>query len=331
MMREFAITRRSLLGGTAALAAASLVGKSIVGPAWARAPLTNTQAPSFYRFKIGTIEATVVSDGPLGPLGEPSSSFVGVPKEEIGRMLSDNFLATDNIMLEQNVLVANTGERLVLFDTGMGPVKMFGPNSGRLLASLQAAGIAASDIDAVVLTHAHPDHCWGLMGEDGKPVFPNAQIYMAQADLDFWTDEAKLAQEAIKPMIEGARRNLTPNRARIAFVKDGQEFLPGIQALAAPGHTVGHTAYLLTSQGQTLCFAGDIAHHHVLSVEKPRIRFAFDTAADQAVSTRLRVLDMLATQRLPFVSYHFPWPGIGHVAKQGDGFRYIPTPIRTVL
>src|SRR5262245_42517455 len=141
MMREFAITRRSLLGGTAALATASLAGKSIVGPAWARAPLTNTQAPSFYRFRIGAIEATVVSDGPLGPLGEPSSTFVGAPKEEIGRTLSDNFLSTDNMVFEQNALVANTGDRLVLFDTGMGPVKMLGPSSGRLPASLQAAGI----------------------------------------------------------------------------------------------------------------------------------------------------------------------------------------------
>ena len=330
-MQNHILTRRALLGGSAALVGTGLLGKDLIGPAAARAPLTNTQAPSFYRFRIGTIEATVVSDGPIGPMGEPSASFVGVPKDEIGRMLSENFLPTDNLVLEQNVLVANTGDRLVLFDTGMGAIKMFGPTTGRLLDSLRVAGIAATDIDAVVLTHAHPDHCWGLMSEDGKPVFPNAQIYMTQADFDFWTDEAKLAQDAIKPMIEGARRNLTPNRARIVFVKDGQELLPGIQALAAPGHTVGHTSYLLTSQGQTLCFAGDIAHHHVLSVERPRIRFAFDTDAEQAVSTRLRIFDMLAAQRLPFLSYHFPWPGIGHIAKHGDGFRYFAAPMRMVL
>jgi glyoxylase-like metal-dependent hydrolase (beta-lactamase superfamily II) len=132
-------------------------------------------------------------------------------------------------------------------------------------------------------------------------------------------------------MIEGARRNLTPNRARIVFVNDGQELLPGIQALAAPGHTVGHTAYLLTSQGQTLCFAGDVAHHRILSLENPRIRFVFDTDAEQAVITRLRIFDMLAAQRLPFLAYHFPWPGIGYVAKRGDGFRYVPAPMRMVL
>jgi glyoxylase-like metal-dependent hydrolase (beta-lactamase superfamily II) len=330
-MHDLSITRRSLLCGSAALTATAIMRTGIVGSAAARAPLTGTQAPSFYRFRIGAIEATVVSDGPIGPMGEPSSAFAGVPGAEIGKMLSDNFLPTDNLVMEQNVLVANTGDRLVLFDTGMGATKMFGPTTGRLLQNLQAAGIAASDIDAVVLTHAHPDHCWGLTSEDGKPAFPNAQIYMTQADFDFWTDEAKLAQDAMRPMIEGARRNLTPNRPRITFVRDGQELLPGIQALAAPGHTVGHTSYLITSQGQTLCFAGDVAHHHVLSVERPRIRFVFDTDAEQAVSTRLRIFDMLAAQRLQLLSYHFPWPGIGHVAKHGDGFRYIPSPMRTTL
>jgi glyoxylase-like metal-dependent hydrolase (beta-lactamase superfamily II) len=330
-MHDFPITRRSLLGGSAAFAAAGLLGGQIMGPADAKAPLTNTQAPAFYRFKFGAIEATVVSDGPIGPLGEPSAVFLGAPKEEIGKMLSDNFLATDNVVFEQNVLVVNTGERLVLFDTGMGATKMFGPDTGRLLTSLEAAGIDPNGVDAVVLTHAHPDHCWGLMGDDGKPNFPNAQVYMAETDFEFWTDEAKLSQEAIKPMVEGTRKFLRPNRERIVFVKDGQEFLPGIQAMAAPGHTVGHTVYIATSQGQSLCFAGDFVHHHVLSIERPRLAFAFDTDATQAVDTRLRTLDMFASQRLPFLACHFPWPGIGHVAKQGDSFRYIAMPMRMVL
>jgi glyoxylase-like metal-dependent hydrolase (beta-lactamase superfamily II) len=331
VMHDLPITRRSLLSGSASLAAAGLLSERIIASANAKAPLTNTQAPAFYRFKLGAIEATVVSDGPIGPLGEPSATFIGAPKEEIGNILADNFLVTDAMVFEQNALAVNTGERLVLFDTGMGSTKAFGPHTGRLFASLKAAGIDRDDVDAIVLTHAHPDHCWGLIGEDGKPSFPNAQVYMAEADFEFWTDQTKLSQETIKPMIEGARRSLGPTRDRMVFVKDGQEFLPGIQAVAAPGHTVGHTMYMITSQGQTLCFTGDVALHHVFSVERPQLAFVFDTDAKQAVSTRLRTLDMLASQRLPFLAYHFPWPGIGHVARQRDGFRYIAMPMRMVL
>ena len=165
--------------------------------------------------------------------------------------------------MEQNTLVVNTGDRLVLFDTGDGGSKMFGPKSGRLLANLKAAGIDPKDIDVVALTHAHPDHCWGLMAADGTPNFPNAQIAISQADFDFWTDEGKAQGDMMKPMIEGTRRQLMPNRGRMIFIKDGQEIAPGIRAMAAPGHTVGHTIFIIASGGKTLVNTGDIAHHHI--------------------------------------------------------------------
>jgi glyoxylase-like metal-dependent hydrolase (beta-lactamase superfamily II) len=272
------------------------------------------------------MQATVVSDGIL-PLGEPSGSFLGASKEEIGKMLTDNFLSPTNVVLEQNILVLNTGDKLVLFDTGMGSSSMFGPTTGKLLPSLKAAGIDPKDIDAVVATHAHCDHVWGIMADDGSRNFPNAQIYISQADFDYWTDEAKLALKDpayMKPFVEGARKNLLPNRDRMVFIKDGQEFLPGIQAMSAPGHTVGHTVFMITSDGKTLAAIGDLTHHQVLLVEKPRIEFAYDTDSKQSANTRVRVLDMLAANRIPLIAYHFPWPGVGHVAKQGDGFRYFP-------
>jgi glyoxylase-like metal-dependent hydrolase (beta-lactamase superfamily II) len=186
----------------------------------------------------------------------------------------------------------------------------------------------------VVATHAHCDHVWGIMADDGSRHFPNAQIYIAQADFDFWTDEAKLALKDpayMKPFVEGARKNLLPNRDRTVFFKDGQEFLPGIQAMAAPGHTVGHTVFMITSDGKTLAAIGDLTHHQVLLMEKPRIEFAYDTDSKQSANTRVRVLDMLAANRIPLMAYHFPWPGVGHVAKQGDGFRYFPAPLQMVM
>jgi len=299
----------------------------------AKAPMIKDQAPYFYRFAHGNMQATVVSDGIL-PLGEPSSSFLGTSKEEIGKMLTDNFLSPSTVILEQSALVLNTGDKLVLFDTGMGSSTMFGPTTGKLLASLKAAGIDPKDIDAVVATHAHCDHVWGIMADDGSRHFANAQIYISQADFDYWTDETKLSVKDpayMQPFVEGARKNLLPNRDRIIFLKDGQEFLPGIQAMAAPGHTVGHTIFMVSSEGKTLAVIGDLTHHQVVLVEKPRIEFAYDTDSKQSANTRVRVLDMLAANRTQIVAYHFPWPGVGYVGKQGDAYRYYPASLQTVL
>ncbi|TJW03090.1 MAG: MBL fold metallo-hydrolase [Mesorhizobium sp.] len=317
--------RRSFLRlGTAGLGAALLTNGAA-----ARAPFLGTQVPAFHRFMIGSTEATVVSDGPL-PLGKPAASFNGFAAGEITQLLQGNFLPTDDIVLEQNILVLNTGDKLIVFDTGVGTSTMFGPSPGKLPTTLVKAGIQPRDVDAIVLSHAHPDHCGGLVDADGRAVFPNAQVYISSADFNFWTDEAKLGSQ-LKPFIQIARRNLLPLRDRVVFYADGQEFLPGVQALAAPGHTVGHTMFMITSGSETFCYAADLAHHYVLLLENPRGEFVYDTDAKQAASTRARLLDMLAYDRIRLMGYHFPWPGVGHVVRHGEGFHYIAQPVKTVL
>ena len=227
-MTAIALSRRQALLGTAAVAAGAAAFNGLPLPAHAKAPFAKDQAPYFYRFAHGKMQATVVSDGIL-PLGEPSGSFLGTSKEEIGKMLTDNFLSPSSVTLEQNILVLNTGDKLVLFDTGMGTSQMFGPTPGKMMANLKAAGIDPKDIDAVVATHAHCDHVWGIMGDDGKPNFPNAQIYISQADFDYWTDEAKLADEGpgLHEGVRGRRAQEPAARSRPHRVREGR---PGVPA-----------------------------------------------------------------------------------------------------
>ncbi len=320
------LNRRSLLLGSAGLGLVAATGGLVVGLQPAHAASALNQVPYFYRFRIGELIGTVVSDGIL-PLGEPTESFSGPSKAELQSMLTRNFLSTENAILEQNVLVLDAGDQRILFDTGMGTSQLFGTTTGQLNANLAAAGIDAASITAIVCTHGHCDHVFGIMSDEGKRIFPNAQIWISEADFDFWTDEAKLSTKDpswMPAFVEGARRNLMPNQDRMKFFKDGEEFLPGLQAMFTPGHTVGHTSFIVTSGSDSLVVIGDLTHHHVILMEKPLTQFSFDTDPAQSAQTRVRALDMIAHQRLPIIAYHFPWPGIGHVEKVGEGFRYHP-------
>ncbi|MBR0717137.1 MBL fold metallo-hydrolase [Bradyrhizobium liaoningense] len=312
------VTRRSLLALGAGLGATTMLGETVL----AKAPKLGTQPSYFYRFDLGNTEVTVVSDGPL-LLGPPKGTFIGVPDDAVKKMLSDNFLSPENVMLEQNSPIVNTGDKLILFDTGMGTAKNFGPTTGRQQKSMKEAGIKPEDIDAVVFSHAHIDHIGGVVGEDGNVLFPNAQYYIAQSDFDFWTDEGK-AGGPLKDFVLHARKNLLPVRDRLVFYKDGQEFLPGVQAIAAPGHTIGHTIFMVTSNGKSFAFLGDLTHHPILLLEKPRMQFSYDTDPAQAAETRVKLLDMIAAQKIPVMAYHYAWPGVGHIAKTGEGFHYYP-------
>ena len=322
------IRRRAVLGAAAGIAATELRPGDVV----AAAAFRNDLPPAWYRFRLGAFEATVVSDGRL-PLGQPTLAFPVSPPAEVVGLLRDGFLTPDAATLEQNVLVLNTGRQLILFDTGMGDSmgeasRMFGPTTGRLLANLAAAGIRPEEVDLVVLTHAHCDHCWALVDANGNRNFPNARVALSEADLRYWTDDAnKRGPAFMTSFVDGAKRNLGAYRDRMVMVRDGAEVAPGVVAAAAPGHTVGHHVYTIESDGQTLINSGDLAHHHVLLLRRPLWEFSFDTDPKQSAQTRARMLDRIATDRTAMLSYHFPWPGLGHVARAGEGYEWVAEPM----
>ena len=322
------LTRRRLLTGASALAAAGTFAGALPSPAHARAPMLKTMAPGFYRFMHGDFECTVVSDGPL-PIGPALRTFRGVPEAEITNLITGNFLPMDNVVLDQNALVVNTGAKLILIDTGMLSVQRPNTKTGRLLISMKEAGINPADIDVILLTHPHIDHSGGIMSADGKTRnFPNAQIYTTEVDFKFWTDEARFGTPA-EGSARTAIKNLLPNKDRLVFFKDGQEVLPGITAMMTPGHTAAHCVFMISSGGKTICNIGDVAHHPVL-FENPKIEVAFDTDSKQGVASRVKLFDMLAANKIPALVFHMAWPGIGQLAKQGDGFRYVPVPMQLV-
>lgn len=318
------VSRRTAFGLGAALAA------TLPAAARAAAPFRNQSAPAWYRFRIGEFEATVISDGHL-PLGKPADGFPSAPPAEMAQILERGFLPPDSVVLEQNILVLNTGRQLILFDTGMGESmgeasRMFGPTTGRMLANLRAAGIEPAQIDIVALTHAHCDHCWGLVDASGARVFPNAQVAISEADLNFWTNDAnKRGPAFMVPFIDGAKRNLNAYRDRMMMLRDEQPVVPGVVALSTPGHTIGHHVFAITSGNRTVVNSGDLAHHHEILLRRPAWEFAFDSDPAQAARSRARMLDRMANDRLGVLSYHFPWPGLGHVAREGQGYEWVPT------
>jgi glyoxylase-like metal-dependent hydrolase (beta-lactamase superfamily II) len=317
------ITRRSF--AFAALGSALLPSL----PALAKAPFAGTQAPGVYRQKVGAFEVTVLSDGylPLDP-----KIFTG-DTAGTAKLLDSAFLPKGAIATSVNEWLVNMGDKLVLIDTGTSNV--FAPTLGRMATNLAAAGVDPAAIDIVILTHMHPDHVAGLLTTDKKVAFPNAIVHVHEADYQFWTsiERAAKAPDDFKPFFEFARNAIKPyaDAGKVVMLKDGNDVLPGISAILAPGHTVGHTMLRLSSQGSELLVWGDIVHTAALQFPEPDRALSFDTDQAMAISSRRRVFDMVSTDRLMIAGAHLPFPGLGHVAKASTGYTYIPTPWNEAL
>jgi glyoxylase-like metal-dependent hydrolase (beta-lactamase superfamily II) len=314
------LDRRSVLIGIAASSSLAVIGAPA---ALARAPPAGTQAPGVHRIKVGDIEVTALLDGHL-PLQRELFPAAMADQAASDRLLDQAFLPHQPVPTAINAYLVNTGNRLVLIDTGT--ANLMGPDLGRVGANLAAAGVTPDQVDTVLLTHVHPDHFGGLVTTEGRPTFPNAEVLITEADAAFWTDQgiASRAPADFQPFWTMATQVITACGDRVRRITPGGAVLPGITSIAAPGHTVGHTGYRLSSGNAQLLVWGDIVHVGPYQFARPDWSLAFDTDLPQAAATRRRVFDMVATDRLMVAGAHIAFPGIGHVARSGDAFAFVP-------
>jgi glyoxylase-like metal-dependent hydrolase (beta-lactamase superfamily II) len=239
--------------------------------------------------------------------------------------MQEAFLPGDALPITFTTLVLRrNGGGLTLIDTGNGD--MGAPTSGHWMRNFRAAGFDPSQVETVVISHFHGDHINGLRLKDGTAVFPKAQVMVPAAEWAYWIDDARMNQapEAMKGAFQGVRRVFGPIASDVKRYEADKEVVPGLTAIAAPGHTPGHTAYMLSSGSGKLMVMSDITNHPALFVRNPDWAAVFDMDADQARATRRRMLDMAATEKAQVSFYHAPFPATGHIAKDGNGFRFVP-------
>jgi len=283
-----------------------------------------------YRFKVGDFECMAVSDGSLTyapPMFPPPATilFSNAPTEVLARVLGEHDLQPEQWtewISPYTCLLVNTADHLVLVDTGAGGLA---PSTGRLILNLKAVGIEPDDIDTIILTHAHPDHIGGNTDSEGKLTFPNARYVMWKGEWDFWTSEeaALKLDEHAKIMLAFAQRNLPPIRDRLDLVDHETEILPGVRAVAAPGHTPGHMAVAISSRRQQLLCISDTVLHPV-HLEQPEWYAVVDFDPKQVVATRRRLLNKATVEKALVLAFHFPFPGLGHVVQKGTGWQWRP-------
>jgi len=309
------LTRRAaLLGAGGAIAGASLAGSTAVQAA---AEKQGALPVSIARYSVGGFEVNTLHDGAVS-LEEPQKTFaMNVDADTFAAANAENFLPNDSFQISFTPTLVNTGSELVLFDTGNGEGAR--PARGKLSSALKSAGYAPEQVDVVVLTHMHPDHIGGLM-EGGTPAFPNARYVTGRKEYDFWA--------AMDPEANGVTKllasNVTPLAEKMTFLEEGGSVTGGITAMAANGHTPGHMIFMIEDGGKQLALTADTANHYVWSLAHPEWEVRFDMDKEAAAATRKSVFGMLAGDKVPFVGYHMPFPAVGYVEANGDGFRYVP-------
>lgn len=319
------MNRRQFLGASAATA---MYAAGSYVPVWAQsAPDLGTPAiptPGFRRMKVGDAEVVSLIDGiARRPLGE---EFVkNAPQAEVRALLASQGLPTDYIDIPFTPFLVIQGQRKVLMDTGLG--EFGGPNAGRLLNHLRAAGVQPAEIDTVLITHYHGDHINGLRNKAGELAFPKAKVMVPANEHAFWMDDARMAAApaGMKGAFENVRRTFATMPAdMLATFTPGAEVLPGIHSIAAHGHTPGHTLFELKSGGQTFTYLGDLTNVPALFARNPDWAVTFDMDAEAARKVRREMFQRIVQANALVGGFHFPFPAFGRMAASGNGYAFQP-------
>lgn len=303
------------LASAIALACAACSQQPPAPAAQAEAPAAEAvpdSSPDVHRFAIGAFEAAMVRDGDITLPHDGSILAVGQPRADVDALLQAEGLATDPLQLSIQGLLVTAGERVMLFDTGAGAASF--ADGGRFPQSLRAAGVEPAQVTDVFISHAHGDHVGGLVDGNGQPAFPNATVRLSEPE---WAAmQADAGQAALVQAIASQVDTFAPGAGDV---------VPGVDAVAVDGHTPGHSAYLVKDGDARLLYIGDAAHHHVISVRRPRWTIQFDGDAPVAEASREALLARAADEGLAIASPHFPFPGVGRIERREDGsFAWVP-------
>ncbi len=277
--------------------------------------------PPIRALKLGAFKVVVICDGTRTSAKPHETYGTNQSEQAVSELLALNFLPTDKLVNSYSPVLVDTGTEVILFDTGLGAAGREA-GSGRLIDGIRAAGYTPEGVSVVVLTHMHGDHIGGLM-EGGKPAFANARYVIGEAEFAFWKDPARVGTPA-EGGHKGVLEKVVPLAEKATFIGDGAQVAPGISAIAAFGHSPGHMVFRLESDGKAMMLTADTANHYVLSLQRPdwEVRFDMDKAA--ATASRRKVFGMIASERLPFIGYHMPFPAVGFVEAQDQGYRFVP-------
>jgi glyoxylase-like metal-dependent hydrolase (beta-lactamase superfamily II) len=321
------LTRRAALAGAGAAALMPLVKTA---PASAAAPIAERQNASFYRYNVGTHQVTVVCDG-VSTVNLPDTYVANATKDQVGKILAESQLPADKVTHTFSPIVVNTGSKLVVIDTGLGP-DQFAQSKGRtgqFHANLAAANLDRNAVDTVVISHFHGDHINGLLAAENKAAFPNAEIMVPATEWKFWMDDGEMSKGMGNPILENnfknIRRVFDALGRKVTQYEAGKEVAPGITSVASPGHTPGHTSYVVASGSDKVLVQVDItAGAAFLFVKIPEWQFGSDVDKPLAVQTRRKLYDMAMAEKMPIQAYHAAFPGLVRVEKDGNGYRWIP-------